>query len=61
MFVIVHLVLMTLVLKHALDPTVQEGSHLQEDRVIAKVILFVLHAQSTHQKMSVNREWEVNT
>ena len=52
---------MTLVLKHALDPTVQEGSHLQDDRVIAKVILFVLHAQSTHQKMSVNREWEVNT
>jgi hypothetical protein len=29
MFVTVHLVLMTLVFIQALDPTVQEGSHLQ--------------------------------
>jgi len=51
---------MTLVFKHALDPTVQEGSHLQYDRDIAKAILFVLHAHSTDKKMSVSCDWEVN-
>jgi hypothetical protein len=34
---------------------------LQQDWHIAKAIPFVLHAQSTDQKMSVNCDWEVNT